>query len=47
MIYTINFDLDIDSDEIYEDGAIAIAIKNALDSASIIAKNIKILDVND
>lgn len=47
MTYTINLDLFIDGDEILSEKTISEFLKEQLESASINAKNIKLIEVND
>ena len=47
MNYTVQFDLEIDGEEIIDDFAIERHLKNELGNAAITVSNVIVLDVND
>ena len=47
MTYTIQFDLEIEGDEIIDDFAIARHLKNKLGNAAMDVSNVVVLDIND
>lgn len=47
MTYTVQFDLDVDSDEIYDDDVVIGVIKECLRSANMDVENGRVIEVND
>lgn len=47
MVYTVQMDLCIDDDEIYDDEVIEELVKEGMDAISASANNIRVIEVND
>lgn len=47
MTYTVQFDLEVDSDQIYDDEVITGVIEECMSTANMDVYNLRVVEVND